>query len=233
MVCVCGPSTAAYRSGRMDAGRSVEAVEGSGRDGSVRDDLGPFGMQQREKGRIAVDRLDTHSRQQLAQARRHLVGQVEGACGRRYLGGDVDGLAASQAADGSPQGVGRRRGVEQQLAHLERFFDRALGVLEALGLVAIEQRTRGLPGGHEFDLLAQVAGVADAHVEPLPKERRGLVGGVAAEEDVAEAPPIGDERVELVDRVAEQLGVVRVAEWGDQLADPFGAIGSRGCHRPG
>jgi hypothetical protein len=64
----------------------------------------------------------------------------------------------------------------------------------ALCLVRIEQRRARPAGVMCRQLPAEVVGVLDAHVEPERAGRRHLVGGVAGDEHVADAVPVGDPR---------------------------------------
>ena len=72
----------------------------------------------------------------------------------------------------------------------------------------------------ERELPGEVHRVADARAHALAHEGRGLVRGVAGEEQPAPPPGVGDERVEGVDGSALELGLLGREPAVEQLPDP-------------
>ena len=130
---------------------------------------------------------------------------------------------------------GRGDRVEQAdvTADGHRHVDDLLDVGAALGLIAVQQRFFRAARERRADLQDQVLDVADAVTQSLPEERRGLVGGVAGQEDAPVPPLVGDERMESVDRRADDLDLVGPEPRLEQAKDGFRLLDVLWLTRPG
>ena len=140
-------------------------------------------------------------------------------------GGAWAAVGAPAAISASRLGGLGRVGHADDLAERHREVDDRPDVVAALDLVGVEQAGRRTPGQHQVELPRQVGGVAQARAHALAGEGRHLVGGVAGEQHVARAPPIGPPGLEPVDGVALERGVAgRDVPGREQLPRPVRVV---------
>jgi len=122
-------------------------------------------------------------------------------------------------------------GDADQLAHVHRQLDDRLGMGASLASEGVEQGVRCVAAKDEVELPRQVRRVAKPGAQALPGERRGLVRGVAGQQDATATPLLDPTGLEPVDRVLFEHGVVGAVPGGEELADVIQRGGAEVFHR--
>jgi hypothetical protein len=147
----------------------------------------------------------THRRPRCGPAATHQPARAE----RRRAAGQREVRHPRQpphrAQDDPPDGGGTPATAGHQPAEQDGDADQRPGVRRPLSLVGVQQPVVRA-GQHGGELPAELVDVAQPQPEALADERRGEVGGVAAQQHPARAPPVGDLRGVAVLGGADHLG---------------------------
>ena len=117
-----------------------------------------------------------------------------------------------------------RAGRIQQPAHAHGKLHIVAHMGVALAGIAVEQALRRAPAQHGFQLPGKVGRIADAGAHALPHEGRGLVRGVAGDEQASPPPAPRDRGMEGVDDGALDLRVLRPDPGREQAPDRLGIV---------